>query len=219
MARPSKIQRYAQNLASSNVIEAEKPIFQKIAGKWQSEFFKNDLPITLELACGRGEYTIGLGQKIKDRNFVGIDLKGDRIWVGSQQAQELGLENVAFIRSRIELLPQVFTPNEVDEIWLTFPDPRPKDRDEKHRVTNIFYLNLYRTILKTDGWFRFKTDNTQLFEYTLEVLKGMKLTQLDFTMDLYNSDMLADHHGLTTKYEKIWTGKGETIKYLRCKFE
>ncbi len=219
MARPSKIQRFAENQASSNVISVEKPIFEEIAGNWQSNFFKNERPITLELACGRGEYTIGLGQQFQNRKFVGIDLKGDRIWVGSQQAQTLGLENVAFIRARIELLPQFFAPNEVDEIWLTFPDPRPKDRDEKHRVTNIFYLNLYRSILRKDGWFRFKTDNTKLFEYTLDVLKGMKLSELDYTMDLYDSAMLSDHHGLSTKYEKIWTGKGELIKYLRCKFE
>lgn len=219
MARPNKLQRYADNFNSHNVVEPEKPIFNEIAGHWSSQFFKNNLPITLELACGKGEYTVGLGQKFQDRNFVGVDLKGDRVWVGSQKAQELGLDNIAFIRSRIELLPQLFSPGEVDEIWLTFPDPRPKDRDEKHRLTNIFYLNLYRTILKKGGWFRFKTDNTDLFTYTLEVLSGMKLLEAEHTFDLYNSVLISDHHGLTTKYEKIWTKRGETIKYLRCKFD
>ena len=181
-------------------------------------YFKNTNPITLELACGKGEYTIGLAEKFSDRNHVGVDLKGDRIFIGSQMAQEKKLENVAFIRSRIELLPELFAPNEVDEIWLTFPDPRPKDRDEKHRLTNLTYLNLYRSILSKDGWFRFKTDNTSLFEYTLSTLKEFDIQQLEATHDLYSSNLLEEHHGVQTKYEKIWSEKGESIKYLKFKF-
>lgn len=219
MARPNKLERYAQNTLSRNVLEPEKPIYDQIAGNWKSSFFNNTNALTLELACGKGEYTIGLADRFPKKNFVGIDLKGDRIWVGSQLAKEKNLQNVGFVRSRVELLPEIFNPSEVDEIWLTFPDPRPKDRDEKHRLTNIFFMNLYRTILKPDGWFRFKTDNTQLFDYTLEVLNEIPVRSLTITHDLYQSELLEDHHGLMTKYEKIWTAKGETIKYLKFKFD
>lgn len=219
MARPSKLFRYESNASSDNVIEPEKPIYDRIASNWQKEYFQNNHPITVELGCGKGEYTIGLAQNFPDRNYIGIDLKGDRIFVGSQKAYELGLDNVAFVRSRIELLPEIFIPGEIDEIWLTFPDPRPKDRDEKHRLTNMFYLNLYRSLLVKDGWFRFKTDSTSLFEYTLETLQGFKIKEFDYTSDLYNSSMLEEHHGLKTKYEKIWTAKGERIKYLKFKFD
>ena len=218
MARPNKLERYAQNNSSANVLEPEKSIFQEISGKWKTNFFKNTNDLSLELACGRGEYAIGLAEKFPYNNYVGIDLKGDRIWVGSQIASKLSLTNVAFVRSKIELIPEIFEPGEVDEIWLTFPDPRPKERDEKHRLTNIFYMNLYRSILKENGWFRFKTDNTELFDYTLEILKEFETLDLNYTHDLYASDMLEDHHGLKTKYEHIWTAKGEAIKYLKCKF-
>lgn len=219
MARPNKLKRYAENSASRNVFEPEKPIYHEIAGNWQKDYFCNDHPISLELACGKGEYTIGLAREFPDRNFVGIDLKGDRIWVGSQRATELGLDNVAFVRTRIETISEIFAPNEVDEIWLTFPDPRPKDRDEKHRLNNLHYLNLYRSILKKEGWFRFKTDNTDLFNYGLEVLEQLPVRDLVYTHDLYASELLREHHGLKTKYEHIWTQKGETIKYLKCKFD
>jgi len=218
LARPNKLARYAANLESSNVIESQKPIYKKIKGAWKSDYFKNSNPMTLELACGKGEYTIGLAQKFPKRNYVGVDLKGDRVFIGSQMAQKLELNNVAFIRSRIELLPEVFVPNEIDEIWLTFPDPRPKDRDEKHRLTNINYLNLYRSLLKKEGWFRFKTDNTFIFDYTLEILKELDIEQLEFTHNLYKSDLLTEHHGVQTKYEKIWSEKGETIKYMKFRF-
>ncbi len=218
MARPSKLARYAANAGSDNVLDPTKELYEHIHGKWNEVFFKNDHPITLELACGRGEYTVGLAAAFPERNFIGIDLKGDRIFIGSQQAQARGLTNVAFIRSRIELIPKLFDPGEVDEIWLTFPDPRPKDRDEKHRLVNVYYLNLYQSILHRDGWFRFKTDNTPLFDYGLEALKMFKTRNQEFTHDLYHSPLLADHHGLKTKYEKIWTEKGETIKYLKFQF-
>lgn len=218
MARPNKLARYAANLESNNVVEFQKPIYEKIKGAWKSSYFKNSNPITLELACGKGEYTIGLAEKFQNRNYVGVDIKGDRVFIGSQLAQKKELLNVAFIRSRIELLPELFAPNEIDEIWLTFPDPRPKDRDEKHRLTNITYLNLYRSLLREEGWFRFKTDNSFLFDYTLEILKETDIRQLEFTHDLYKSKLLKEHHGVQTKYEKIWTEKGETIKYMKFKF-
>lgn len=218
MARPNKIARYASNLESENVIESQKPIYDRLRGAWRSEYFQNDNPIVLELACGKGEYTIGLAEKFPNTNYVGVDLKGDRIFIGSQQAKQKGLSNVAFIRSRIELLPEIFASHEVNEIWLTFPDPRPKDRDEKHRLTNIVYLNMYRSILAEDGWFRFKTDNTFLFNYTLQIIEDFKIRGLKFTHDLYHSDLIEEHHELQTKYEKIWSEKGESIKYMKFKF-
>ncbi len=148
-----------------------------------------------------------------------MDLKGDRIWKGSQYAEENGLMNVAFLRSNIFNILDFFEENEVDEIWLTFPDPRPKDRDEKHRLSNSQYLIKYRKILKDDGWFRFKTDNTPLFEYTLQVLTEFKIRDHEFTFDLYNSSLADEHHGIKTKYEKIWSEKGEQIKYMKFRFD
>jgi tRNA (guanine-N7-)-methyltransferase len=216
LSRPNKLKRYAENKESSNVVDpAVDTLFP---GRWSQEYFHNDRPITLELACGRGEYTLGLGAKQPERNFIGVDLKGDRIWKGSQQALKQELSNVAFVRGRIEFLPAVFAPNEIDEIWLTFPDPRPRDREEKHRLTHLTYLNLYQSLLHHEGWFRFKTDNTPLFDYTLEILSGLNIRDLQYTFDLYTSGLREDHHGLKTKYEDIWTRKGETIKYLKCKF-
>jgi len=218
VARPSKLARYAANASSDNVIDPEKELYEGIKGRWNELFFKNNHPITVELACGRGEYTIGLAGAFPDRNYIGIDLKGDRIFVGSQQAQAKGLTNVAFVRSRIELLSTLFALGEINEIWLTFPDPRPKDRDEKHRLVNARYLAIYQSVLQQEGWFRFKTDNTQLFDYGLECLKSFRIRNLTYTHDLYHSDLLEEHHGLKTKYEKIWTEKGETIKYLKFQF-
>lgn len=219
MARPNKLARYAANFESSNVIELENPVHQNLRGVWKETYFKNTNPLTLELACGKGEYTIGLAEKFPDRNYIGVDLKGDRIFIGSQMAQKKNLKNVAFIRSRIELLPKLVAPNEVEEIWLTFPDPHPKKRDEKHRLTNLNYLNLYRSILSSEGWFRLKTDNTLFFDFTLNMLKEFDVEHLEATDDLYSSNLLEEHHGVQTKYEKIWSTKGELIKYIKFKFK
>lgn len=205
-------------MASKNVIEPGKAIFECIHGKW-NEFFGNDNEIVIELACGWGEYTISLAEKFPNKNFIGIDLKGDRVWKGSQYAQNNNLTNVAFLRTHIIEILKSFDENELDEIWLTFPDPRPKDRDEKHRLCNKSYIEKYRRILKPGGWFRFKTDNTELFEYGLQVLTEFKIKDHEFTFDLYNSPLLEDHHGIKTKYERIWTEKGEKIKYMKFRFD
>lgn len=204
-------------MTSKNVIEDGKPIFETIQGKWK-EFFANDNEIVVELACGWGEYTISLAEKFPNKNFIGIDIKGDRVWKGSQYALSNGMENVAFLRTHIIEILKSFGENEVDEIWLTFPDPRPKDRDEKHRLSNKSYLEKYRHILKEDGWLRFKTDNTELFEYTLQILSELNIRDHDFTFDLYNSPLIEEHHGIKTKYERIWTEKGEKIKYMKFRF-
>ena len=200
------------------MIEPGKELYESIKGHWK-DFFSNDHDLVIELACGWGEYTISLGEKFPNQNFVGIDIKGDRIFKGSQYAQKSGLDNVAFLRTHIIEILNLFEENEVDEIWLTFPDPRPKDRDEKHRLSNKQFLEQYRSILKPDGWFKFKTDNTDLFEYTLQVLTDFDIKDHEFTFDLYNSPLLDDHHNIKTKYERIWTEKGEEIKYMKFRFE
>lgn len=204
-------------MASKNVIEPGKDLYDSIHGNWKA-FFGNQNELVVELACGWGEYTISLAERFPDRNFVGIDLKGDRIWKGSQYAQQHELTNVAFLRTHIIEILDSFDENEVDEFWLTFPDPRPKDRDEKHRLSNLQFLNKYRQLLKPDGWFKFKTDNTELFEYTLQVLADMDIKDHEFTFDLYQSPLLEEHYGIKTKYERIWTDKGETIKYMKFRF-
>ncbi|WP_424960947.1 tRNA (guanosine(46)-N7)-methyltransferase TrmB [Ekhidna sp.] len=218
MSKINKLEKFAQNKASRNVIEPGKELYSEVKGHW-GQFFKNDNDIVIELACGWGEYTLSLAEKYPERNFIGIDIKGDRIWKGSQYAQKNELVNVAFLRTHIIEILGLFDESEVDEIWLTFPDPRPKDRDEKHRLSNKSFLEKYQSILKPDGWFKFKTDNTDLFEYTLQVLTDFKVKDHEFTFDLYNSPMLEEHHGIKTKYERIWTEKGEKIKYMKFRFD
>lgn len=217
MAKKNKTQKFLENKNSFNVIEPGKEIYDSIKGNW-NKYFKNENKIVIELACGRGEYTLALAEKFPMNNYVGIDLKGDRIWKGSQSASLKQLKNVAFLRTHINNIADLFAENEVSEIWLTFPDPRPKDRDEKHRLSNAFFLEKYQQILNPDGWFKFKTDNTELFDYTLDVLKDFKITDLQSTHDLYSSELVADHHDIKTKYERIWTEKGESIKYMKFKF-
>lgn len=221
MAR-KKLRRFEQNQNMHNIIEEPKEIFTKIKGSWNT-FFGNDNPIILELACGSGEYTLGLAEKFGNKNFVGVDLKGDRIWNGGNYAQKNGLDNVAFLRGQILHLEQFFTENEVSEIWIIFPDPRPRDRDIRRRLTSPRFLKAYQNICKKGALVRLKTDNTLFFEYTLELLQSDEhkntIKNLHSTKDLYQSEMLDEHHGITTRYEKIWTGKGETIKYLRFEFQ
>lgn len=217
MGKKNKLAKFSENMASKNVIEPGKDLFESIHGNW-NDFFGNDNEIVVELACGWGEYTISLAEKYPDQNFIGIDIKGDRIWKGSQFALQNDMHNVAFLRTHIIEILKSFDKNEVDEIWLTFPDPRPKERDEKHRLSNKSYLEKYREILKPNGWFKFKTDNTELFEYTLQVLADFNIKDHEFTFDLYNSSLMDEHYGIKTKYERIWTEKGEKIKYMKFRF-
>ncbi len=217
MGRKNKQQKFSENRESVNVLEPGKANYENIQGNWQS-FFKNKNAIVVELACGRGEYTLTLAEKFPGKNYVGIDLKGERVWKGSQVAFEKKLSNVAFLRTHINNIDELFERSEVDEIWLTFPDPRPKERDEKHRLSNASFLEKYKVVLRDGGWFKFKTDNTALFDYTLNVLTEFDIKHHFFTYDLYNSELLADHFDIKTKYEKIWTEKGETIKYMKFRF-
>lgn len=203
----------------SNVIEPTKAVYQQIKGNWLKEHFKNDHPITVELACGRGEYTIGLGAIFPGRNYIGVDIKGERIWKGSTLAVEQNLSNVAFLRTHILMIENFFNPGEIDEIWLTFPDPRPKKRDIKRRLTNPRYLEMYKKLARPGSFIRLKTDNTKLYEYTLEELQARTdIAELKFTNDLYQSELRPECFDIRTRYEDEFAAKGEKIKYLRFKF-
>lgn len=203
-----------------NVIEPSKPIYEAIKGKWRADYFKNQNSITLELACGRGEYTIALGKLFPARNYIGVDIKGERIWKGSTRAVEENLQNVAFLRTHILMIENFFEPGEVDEIWLTFPDPRPKKRDIKRRLTSPRYLDLYKKLTNSGSYIRFKTDNTPLFEYTLEEIKARQdIDDLRYTFDVYNSELRSECFDIKTKYEEEFASLGEKIKYLRFRFK
>ena len=215
----SKLKRFDIIAGRENVIEPGKELFNTIRGRWKEIIFKNDHPITIELACGRGEYSVGLARQFPTRNFIGIDKKGDRLWKGSTWAVEEGLGNVAFLRTGILFIESFFEPGEVDEIWLTFPDPLPRKRDAKRRLSSTRYIDMYKKLLTPHGFFRFKTDNTDLFNFTLEEL-GYRNDLLDFesTHDLYHSVLRPECFDIKTKYEEMFSAQGELIKYLRVRF-
>jgi tRNA (guanine-N7-)-methyltransferase len=212
-----KQHRFLQNAESTNVIEVGKPHYKTIKGNWRTDYFGNENPIVLELACGKGEYTVGLAQAFPHVNFIGVDIKGDRIARGSQAAQALGLTNVAFLRTDINFLTEFFAEREVNEIWVTFPDPQPRPKQEKHRLTHPRFLSTYQQLLKAGGTFHLKTDNPELFAYSLEQIRAGHFTDLQCTTDLYNSPLNAIHFGIKTKYEQMFLDKGFTINYLQCK--
>ncbi|MBS1557458.1 MAG: tRNA (guanosine(46)-N7)-methyltransferase TrmB [Bacteroidetes bacterium] len=215
----SKLKRFEINASRENVIEPGKEIYFEIKGNWNKTYFKNTHPLTIELACGRGEYSVGMARTFPDQNFVGVDVKGDRLWKGSTWAFEEGLKNVGFLRTQIVHIESFFEENEADQIWLTFPDPRPRKRDIKRRLTSPRFLDMFKKILKAEGWFRFKTDNTGLFNYTLEEINQRSdIRDVAFTFDLYNSDLRAECYDIQTRYEAIFTAAGEKIKYLKFRF-
>lgn len=202
------------------MIEPTKENYHDIKGEWNKQYFKNDHPVTIELACGRGEYTVGLAALFPERNYIGIDMKGERIWKGSSWAVERNLTNVAFLRTHILMIENFFAQNEVDEIWITFPDPRPKKRDIKRRITSPRYLDMYKKFIKPGGYVRLKTDNTLLYEYTLEVLAERNdIEDLQFSNEVYHSPLSPEVFDIKTKYEMMFAEKGETIKYLRFRFK
>lgn len=214
-----KLERFKQNEINRNVVQQGKDIFDHIKGAWNKEQFQNDHPLTVELACGRGEFTVGLARQYPERNFVGVDIKGSRIWKGSTIAIAEGLENVAFLRSQIEVLDKFFDQEEIDELWITFPDPRPREGDEKKRLTSLKFLDMYKPLIRQGGVVHLKTDNTGFFDYTLEVLQSRDDVEvLVSTHDFYNSPYRDEHFGIQTRYEKMFSEQGEKIKYLRFEF-
>ena len=215
-----KLIRFEVNAQRENVIEPGKEIFSEIKGNWR-KYFKNENPIVLEVGCGRGEYTTGLSGIYKDKNFVGIDIKGARIWKGSTVAFQNNYHNAAFLRIKIQNLEDFFEKKEVNEIWITFPDPRPKDKDERRRLTCPRFLQIYKDLMVEGGMVHFKTDNPGLFEYTLEVLASgeFSIKDLVYTKDLYNdAELLKEHFGIQTTYEKKFLPVVKTINYMKFRF-
>jgi tRNA (guanine-N7-)-methyltransferase len=216
----NKLQRFKENDENRNVVQAGKEIFEKIKGEWNSTQFENNQPIVVELACGRGEFTVGLARQYPDKNFIGVDIKGSRIWKGSTIAIAEGLNNVAFLRTQIQDLDRFFVKGEISELWITFPDPFPRDGDEKRRLTSPRYLEMYKPLIKKGGFVHFKTDNTGLFDYSLDLVKQREDCEVILhTHDFYASTWKGEHHGIQTKYEKLFSEKGEKIKYLKFRFK
>lgn len=215
-----KLERFKIIEERQNVIEPSKPLYQLIRGQWRRDYFRNENPITVELACGRGEYTVGLARMFPEKNYIGVDIKGERIWKGSTIALEEKLGNAAFLRAQILGIESFFGREEIDEIWLTFPDPRPRKRDIKRRLTSPRFLAMYKNLLRPGSFVRLKTDNTILYEYTLEEINSRNdVTDVKFTNDLYASDLRAECFDIKTRYEQEFAAKGETIKYLRFRFK
>ena len=209
---------FLHNAESSTVIEVGKPQYKSIKGNWRKDYFLNVNPIVLELACGKGEYTIGLAQAFPERNFIGVDIKGDRIARGSMVAQMLGLTNVAFLRTDINFLHEFFEPGEVNEVWITFPDPQPRPKQEKHRLTHPRFLSLYQQLLSPGGTLHLKTDSLILFNYSLHTIQETpSFHDLQYTTDLYNSSLNEIHIGIKTRYEQLFFNKGFTINYYNAK--
>ncbi len=188
MAR-RKLYKFSENISRTNLIQQGKELYDQVKGNWGTLVFKNNQPIVLELGCGRGEYTLGLARLSPEQNFIGVDIKGERIWYGCKIADEEQLINVGFLRTQIQSLGDHFESSEVNEIWLTFPDPRPKKGDAKRRFTHPRFMEIYRRLLKAGGRLHLKTDNEDLFLYSLEVAKSMTgICHLAFTHDVYNSN-------------------------------
>lgn len=213
----NKLARFEHNRVSPNVLEPGKELFETIKGNWREVYFRNANPIVLEIACGRGEYTVGLARHFPNLNFIGIDRKGDRIAQGSQQALAAGLPNVAFLRTDVFRLLDFFAKDEVNEIWITFPDPQLRISQVKNRLTDARYLSLYREVLVNEGVLHLKTDHDGFFDFSIETLSANGFSDLTVTRDLYSSEMNLTHLGIKTKYEEIFTKKGFSIKYLKCK--
>jgi tRNA (guanine-N7-)-methyltransferase len=215
MSRKKRI-RFAKNSLNPLVIEPGKEEFLHIRGKWNSSFFRAVQPIVLEIGCGRGEYTVGLARHFPQRHFIGVDIKGSRLWKGAMQALEEGLTNVAFIRNKVENIQQQLAEGEIHEIWITFPDPRPKSRDALRRLTSARFLRLYSMIACKEGLLaHLKTDDAELYQYSKEVLDVLSLPIIASTENLYASDLLEDHRGIQTTYEKRFIAEGKPIHYLK----
>lgn len=224
MSKKNKLQKFEENKSFDNLFQYS---YERIMaegfpqqGRWRTDFFHNDNPIVLELGCGKGEYTVGLARAHRDINYIGIDIKGARMWRGLTQAREEGLTNVAFIRARIDQIEHFFGPDEVDEIWVTFPDPHPGEgeRNARHRLTSPEFLQRYRKIVKPEGILNLKTDSPIMYEFTLhEVIEKQGLPLLYATDDLYANDDVIEVKTIRTFYEQMWLDQGLTIKYLRFK--
>ncbi|UBZ08414.1 tRNA (guanosine(46)-N7)-methyltransferase TrmB [Salegentibacter mishustinae] len=224
MGSKNKLRRFRENETFENVIQPSREELEKdqfsLKGNWNKDFFKNDNPIVLELGCGKGEYTIGLSKQDSAKNFIGIDIKGARFWRGAKTAIEEDLENVAFLRTQIELIDRVFAENEVDEIWITFPDPQIKYKRTKHRLTNAEFLQKYKHILKAEGLVNLKTDSEFMHGYTLGLLHGEGHEILYSHHDIYKNEYSPKAvREIQTFYEKQYLDQGKSITYIQFRIK
>ena len=228
MSKKNKLQKFADILTFPNVYENIDPMNPELSGlngeivdlkgKWSEKHFKNNNPIVLELACGKGHYTLGLAERFPDKNFIGVDIKGARIWKGAKMAMEKNIDNAAFFRTRIEQIELFFEKDEVDEIWITFPDPFLKDSKANRRLTAPSFLHRYRNILKDDGIVNLKTDSPELYAFTLETLKKETSFELLYhDDDIYSKPLPVDALEIKTEYEGMHLAKNLTIKYVKIK--
>jgi len=220
----NKLKRFKENETFANVFQPTRDELvnqpYKFKGNWNAKVFKNTNPLILELGCGKGEYSVALAKKYPNKNFIGIDIKGARFWRGAKTAIEEHIANVAFIRTQIELIEYVFAKSEVDEIWITFPDPQIKYKRTKHRMTNSAFLKKYKAILKQEGIVNLKTDSEFMHGYTLGVLHGLNYQVLYANHDVYNS---SGYPSIVTEvqtfYEKQFLTAGKAITYIQFKLE
>ncbi|MDA0177655.1 MULTISPECIES: tRNA (guanosine(46)-N7)-methyltransferase TrmB [Mesoflavibacter] len=222
MGSKNKLKRFKENETFSNVFQPTRSELvdqtYQYKGFWNEKVFKNNNPIVLELGCGKGEYSVALAQKFPNKNFIGIDIKGARFWRGAKTAVEENIPNVAFIRTQIELIEYVFAKNEVDEIWITFPDPQIKYKRTKHRMTNSAFLQRYKNVLKPDGIMNLKTDSEFMHGYTLGLLHGEGHEVLYANNDVYRQEGSPEEvTAIQTFYESQYLEQNKPITYIRFK--
>jgi len=220
----NKLKRFRENETFKNVFQPSRADLvegeYELKGNWRQLFFKNDNPLVLELGCGKGEYSVELAKKYPNKNFIGIDIKGARFWRGAKTAIEENIENVAFIRTQIELIEHVFAENEVDEIWITFPDPQIKYKRTKHRMTNSEFLKRYKKVLKSEGVVNLKTDSEFMHGYTLGLLHGAGHEVLYANHDVYKQEGSPEEvTSIQTFYENQYLEQDKPITYIRFKIK
>jgi len=226
MARKNKLRKFAEILAFPNVYECynvQQPSLTgagmqtvDLKGKWNQLHFHNNQLITLELACGGGEYTVGLARQFRERNFIGVDVKGNRLWKGAKTALEQGLTNAAFLRTRIEIIDHFFAPGEVDEIWITFPDPFPRASKENRRLTSAFFHEKYRRILRPGGLVHLKHDDPGFYQFTLDTIAADPRCRLIYSNpDIDAGDLPFPELAIQTLYESFHLAEGKKIRYVR----
>lgn len=224
MGSKNKLKRFKENDTFKNVFQPSREELvggnYDLKGNWRQQFFNNDHPLVLELGCGKGEYSVELAKKYPEKNFIGIDIKGARFWRGAKTAIEDNIPNVAFIRTQIELLEYVFEQNEVDEIWITFPDPQIKYKRTKHRMTNTDFLKRYKTVLKPNGIVNLKTDSEFMHGYTLGLLHGQGHEVIYANHDVYKQEGSPEEvTSIQTFYESQYLEQNKPITYIRFKIK